>query len=456
MDVRRLIPDTIAGRTLIVLILGLTISHVLSMALYLTDRATALDLAGGEHIGERIVTITRLVENASEVERSRVIELADNPTLRVTWSQESAMEGHEDGGWEAEVLREGLIAHFGNTRERTFRTRYVDTAEVALSTGDTDQTDDKLKKRKSILISVQLRDNTWLNFAALVESPAPIWSFRFVLSIVVMVLAVVILSALVVRHLVAPLRVFARAAQRLGIDVNAPPLAEAGPREVRQATRAFNEMQRRIRRFVQDRTQMIAAISHDLRTPITRLRLRADLVDDPDQQEKMLADLDEMESMISSVLSFSRDDAAEEPREVVDLAALMESVCDDLADTGRPVEFRGEGRLPYSCRPRAIRRALINLIENAVKYGERARAELLLTEDQVTVRIDDDGPGIPEVELEKVFEPFYRLDHSRSRETGGTGLGLCVARTIVRAHGGDITLRNLPNGGLRAEVVLPR
>ncbi len=451
---RRWLPDTIATRTLIVLIVGLAVSHALSMALYFTDRASALILAGGEHVGERMVTITRLVENASQTERSRIVELADNSGIRVASSPEAGVEDVTSLSWESEVLREGLIAHFGNDSGRNFRIRYA--VAAAIESGNAKETNKASARGDSILASVQLSDGSWLNFTASVEAPESFWTFRFVLSIGVMLAAVVILSAIVVYHVVAPLRLFARAAERLGVDVDAPPLPEAGPREVRQAARAFNEMQRRIGRFVEDRTQMIAAISHDLRTPLTRMRLRAEFIEGAEQQGKMLHDLDEMEKMISSVLSFARDAAADEPREVVDLTALLQSVCDDAADAGQEVEFKTDGRTALSCRPTALRRALTNLIDNAAKYGERARVELEKIDDQIVVCIDDDGPGIPESECEKVFEPFYRIERSRSRETGGVGLGLSVARTIVRAHGGDIEVVNRPEGGLRLRVNLPR
>ena len=450
---RRWLPDTIATRTLIVLIVGLAVSHALSMALYFTDRASALILAGGEHVGERIVTITRLVENASQTERLRIVELADNSGIRVASSAEAGVEDVTSLSWESEVLREGLIAHFGNEGGRNFRIRYA--VAAAIESEYAKETNKAPARGDSILASVQLSDGSWLNFTASVETPESFWSFRFVLSIGVMLAAVVILSAIVVYHVVAPLRLFARAAERLGVDVDAPPLPEAGPREVRQAARAFNEMQRRIGRFVEDRTQMIAAISHDLRTPLTRMRLRAEFIEGTEQQGKMLHDLDEMEKMISSVLSFARDAAADEPREVVDITALLQSVCDDAADAGQEVEFKTDGRTAISCRPTALRRALTNLIDNAAKYGERARVELEKIDDQIVVCIDDDGPGIPESECEKVFEPFYRIERSRSRETGGVGLGLSVARTIVRAHGGDIEVVNRPEGGLRLRVNLP-
>ncbi len=272
-----------------------------------------------------------------------------------------------------------------------------------------------------------------------------------------MLLTVGIVSALVVRHLTKPLGIFARAAERLGTDVKAPPMPERGPAEVRDAIRAFNEMQRRIRRFVEDRTQMLAAISHDLGTPITRLRLRAEFVEDAEQQQKMLADLDDMEKMVFSALSFARDEAASEPHAMVDLRSLLQRVCDEMADAGHDVTLDiGDDAVRYGCRPAALRRALTNLIDNAVKYGGQARVSLQDDENAVLIRIDDDGPGIPEELQEEAFRPFRRLEASRSRETGGTGLGLSVARTIVRAHGGDISLTNRGEGGLRIEIRLPR
>lgn len=202
---------------------------------------------------------------------------------------------------------------------------------------------------------------------------------------------------------------------------------------------------------------MVAAISHDLGTPITRMRLRAEFVEDDDQKKRMLADLDDMERMVKAALSFTRDEATCEPRTSVDLRTLLQRVCDDVSDTGHEIDLMaGEVPVPYACRPAALRRALTNLVENAAKYGKRARVSLRGTARTAIVRIDDDGPGIPEDLREQAFKPFGRLESSRSRETGGTGLGLTVARTIIRAHGGEIALTNRPEGGLRVDVTLPR
>ncbi len=454
---RQLIPDTIAVRTLLVLIIGLTVSHVLSVGLYFTDRTSALMFTGGEHTGARIATIERLVENASQAERRRIVELADYPKLHVTWSQESAIEDQQDSGWQADVLRDALVAHLNGGGGQVFRLRHTDGVTIESWQEHLREDHQGEELGETLMVSLQLRDGSWLNFAAPVVSPEPFWSLRFALSMAVMLLAVGVLSAFVVHHLTRPLGTFARAAQRLGTDVKAPPIPESGPAEVRQATRAFNKMQERIRRFVEDRTQMLAAISHDLGTPITRLRLRAELVEDDEQQKKMLADLDDMEKMVFSALSFARDEAACEPHAMVDLRTLLQRVCNDMADAGHAIRLDiGDDAVPYGCRPAALRRALTNLIDNAIKYGGQARVSLESDQDGLLVRIDDNGPGIPEELQEDAFKPFRRLEASRSRETGGTGLGLTVARTIIRAHGGDVALMNRSDGGLRVEVRLPQ
>ena len=200
---------------------------------------------------------------------------------------------------------------------------------------------------------------------------------------------------------------------------------------------------------------MLAAISHDLRTPITRLRLRAEFVDDDEQRAKMLNDLEQMEAMIAATLAFAREDSTNEPRKTLDLAALMQSVCDDATDMGCDVVYDGAARASYNGRPMALKRAFTNLVDNAVKYGGGARVVLEETREGIVVTVEDNGPGVPDSEIERIFEPFYRAETSRNRETGGTGLGLAVVRSIIRGHGGEVTLVNRTEGGLRATVTLP-
>jgi signal transduction histidine kinase len=255
-------------------------------------------------------------------------------------------------------------------------------------------------------------------------------------------------------------RALAAAAEALGRDVNAPPVAENGPSEVAKAAAAFNQMAARIRRFVADRTELLTAIGHDLRTPITRLKLRAEFMEDDEQRTKMLADLEELETMVSATLAFGRDARSTEPVVQLDLAELLRTILDEAGDT-RPeaadqLGYEGPQHLTLRARALTLKRALTNLVTNAVNYGGSAR---ILLHEPVggTVKIDitDTGPGIPPGELDRVFEPFHRGDHSRNKETGGVGLGLPIARNILRAHGGDVVLTNQPGGGIRATVTLP-
>ncbi|MGF1639326.1 MAG: sensor histidine kinase, partial [Rhodospirillales bacterium] len=309
---------------------------------------------------------------------------------------------------------------------------------------------------EGLIGSLRLGDGTWLNFGIPLPPLPPVWETRIFALILATTLIALAISVWAVRRASAPLSLLAAAAERLGLDMNAPPLTETGPREVRQAAHAFNTMQRRLQRFVGDRTQMLAAISHDLRTPITRLKLRAELVDDPEQQRKMRADLDEMEAMIAATLAFAREEFADEARTPLDLAVLLQTVCDEAVDAGGVAAYAGPSRFAFDGRPTALRRAFANLIDNAIKYGGGAVVTLAAATATVTVTVDDHGPGLPEAERDRVFDPFYRVEPSRSRETGGVGLGLAVVRSVVRGHGGEVGLANRPEGGLRATVVMPR
>jgi signal transduction histidine kinase len=271
-----------------------------------------------------------------------------------------------------------------------------------------------------------------------------------------MAIIILAVSVWVVRRVTAPLASLSTAAERLGNDLNALPMPETGTIETRQASRAFNTMQARLRSLIENRTRMLAAISHDLRTPLTLLRLRAENVENATEREKMLATIAEMDAMVTTTLAFARDEATAETRRPTDITALVQSIVDDMADTGLPVRMESADPIVYDCRPTALKRALRNLIDNAVKYGKKASVAIKPTAKSIEITIDDEGPGIPEQELSRVFEPFYRVEKSRSPETGGVGMGLAIALSAMQAHGGELILSNRSAGGLRASIVLPR
>ncbi|MBP8072106.1 MAG: HAMP domain-containing protein [Brevundimonas sp.] len=301
--------------------------------------------------------------------------------------------------------------------------------------------------------SVRQPDGRW----ATVEPPRGLlspWQQRVLLALAISMLLLAPLVWWMARRLTRPIRVFADAAERLGADPEAEPLTPSGPSEVRTAIHAFNDMQASLRDHMRRRTQTVAAIAHDLRTPLTRLRFRAEQAPEA-VRDRMASDIEEMDALIAQAMAYVRGEATPERREIFDLDALAADCASGFSETGGAVLFDGGGALAVEADPAALRRALANLIANAVKYGGSARVKAFALDGRAVVTVEDDGPGLPGGELEAVFEPFHRAERSRSRETGGAGLGLTVARQAARAHGGDVTLSNRSGGGLVARLQLP-
>lgn len=310
--------------------------------------------------------------------------------------------------------------------------------------------------KPAIALSVKRADGRWLE----VRSGRPGfdrgWFSRTFRNLLITALIMILAVVLVSRRITRPLRELANAAERFGRGESVAPLAERGGDEIKRSIVEFNRMRERLERFVAERTRLVAALAHDLRTPITALRLRLEFLPNDDNTRAMNATLEDMADMSEAALTFMREEAATEATRYVDLAALIDALCEDYRAAGRDVLFEPEARLTLVCRPVAIRRALRNIIDNALAYGERATLRLTNTDDAAIIDIEDEGPGIDAAQMETVFDAFVRLEASRSRETGGAGLGLAIARSAVRGHGGDIRLGNRPAGGLRVRIRLPR
>lgn len=478
---RWFLPDTLVGRTVLVLLIGLLLSQVAGVILYSMSRlelANRLASDGAEHIAG----VVKLFEATQEADRRRIIRAMERPGLRIFWDDHPLVSASDGDRSSLSVIQDELGKRLPNYETHVavggflpLRPPQMDGhPEHGLPYGMEPLPDlhfehpplpplsDDMEPPSEpgagfgrhhppmVRVAVHLPDGGWLNFIADVPFEETLWRPQFFGPLSGGLLVVMVLSVLAVRRAAKPLAVLAAAAQRLGRDVNATPVPLAGPREVRAAATAFNEMQTSLRRFVEDRTQMIAAISHDLRTPITRLKLRAEFVDDDEQRVKMLSDLDEMEAMISSTLAFARDDAARERRRPFDLALVLAELCAEF-----DADYQGPESLTVTAGLSGFKRTFANLLDNARKYGSDVDVTLSRDEGIVTVRIMDAGPGIPEAEMARVFAPFYRVESSRNRDTGGTGLGLAVARSVIRAHGGDITLANRPEGGLCVTVTVP-
>jgi signal transduction histidine kinase len=448
-------PRGIAGRVAMILIICLLAAQAIGMMFYVRDRAQTAMTLFALSIADQVVAIVELMEATPAAERPDLLRALNNPLLRVALAESRPDAGGEES-WHADEIRPTVMRYLRGLGERPVEVRILEGWHHFWDPdADQGKLPDLLPSRQKVAVSVGLADGSWLVFTVASDITSLRWGLRTGFWVMVLVLVILVFAVWAAHRVTRPVRRFAEAADRLGVDVDAPPLPETGAREIRKASRAFNRMQERLRRFVGDRTLMLAAISHDLRTALTRLKLRTEFIADEEQRQKAVADLDEMQAMLDSTLSFARDDAQGEARTKVDLASLLQSLCDDLADAGQQVIYEGPGRLACECRPVALRRAFANLIDNAVRYGGEAAVTLIDTEGGVEVTVADRGPGIPEDRREDVFAPFFRLEGSRSRETGGTGLGLAVARTIIHGHGGDIALEDRPGGGLIVRVSLP-
>ena len=459
---RRLWPRSLAGQLVLIVLVALLAGQLLSLAIFADERRVALRVANREQVLARTAGLVRLLEETPADLQARILDASSGAFVRFRLDPASAVADAEP--WHARnraagQLRRLLAGNGGRPVLVDFAAdrplaNLVGFEPVDEQSGRPRYWQKRRPGRAALVVAVQLADGRWLNVQTQSE-PAPGWAVPTLVTLGLTAALVGVAVVLAVRRATRPLTRLAAAADALGRGEAPPPLAEAGPVDVRATIRAFNRMQARLRRFVDDRTRMLAAISHDLRTPITSLRLRAEFVEDEETRTRIRATLDEMEKMVEGTLAFVREEAAAEPTRVVDLSALVESSVADLADLGADASFVEGDRFTLPCRPVALRRALRNLIENAVRYGARCRVRLEGDRQEVRILIEDDGPGIPEADQARVFEPFVRLEGSRSQETGGLGLGLAIARSIVRAHGGDIRLANRAGGGLTVAVALP-
>lgn len=458
----RLIPRSLAGRLVAVLLIALVAAHAIGFALFAGERRTALATAQRQAVIGRTAATLRLLEAAPAHLEAAVLASVSAPDTHYRFAPASPIPP-EDMGRRAARLADRLARDLPGVAEARLEVRpppwptpRPDMPMHGTPGGHAVERMAHLTRPLLLRLALRLDDGRWL----VVETgapPAPAWGLAPLAALLLSALAIAAVTVLAVRRLTRPLAHLAEAAEAFGRGDRRDRLDEtAGPAEIRRTTRAFNEMQDRLARFVADRTRMMAAIGHDLRTPITALKLRAELVDDPETRERMLATLDAMTRMVEETLAFARAEATAEPTRPIDLRALAESLAEDRRAAGEDVALSDGPPVVLPGRPTALRRAIDNLIGNAVRYGARARLGLEDAADAVRLHVDDDGPGIPPADRERAFEPFVRLEVSRSRETGGTGLGLAVARTLIRAHGGDVILGDGPTVGLRATIWLPR
>lgn len=440
---------SMTGRVFLTLLLGVWISAALTQLGADYQRQRDWERQREQHLLERAEQLTMATEIVPASARSIYLEVANRPGLELEVSDTLPAAGP------ATPFAQALAARLG----KGYKVESVAARPAACNNAQ------PLPMMYGLLsmdysgacesLNIHLRDGAELRLSVLPPRQSAASDLDLRMLVALFMISIAVLAYLVARMTARPFRQLAQAAQDLGQDINRPPLDLTGASEIRQASAAFNAMQARIRQYIFQRTQMLAAITHDLQTPLTRMRLRLEKVSDTELQERLIGDLSAMQEMVREGLVLARSMDTTEAMQMLDLDSLLGSVVDDASDAGQEVTLEGKASMAVLGRPLDLRRCLVNLIDNAVKYGHDARVCVDRINGTARIRIRDSGPGIPRSELGRVFDPFYRVETSRSRESGGTGLGLTIARNVTEQHGGSISLANHPEGGLEVTLMLP-
>lgn len=443
---------SLTGQIILVALCALALVQLVSLQIYRLEREEALGLVNSRFTLQRLMAVTRLLHQSPPELQREVLRASRSETLLLSLSRQAPEDGERNPVFERivrnrlgypETLAIHINAETGSGHalptppERRPRHPHHHGPDVRLHGG------------------IELDKGVWLHFTSLVDAENTGWSLRAMLSLGLLAALLTGLMIWLLQRITRPLKQLARRAEQLGRGDKAEPLPETGPSEIRDTLSAFNRMQERLDRFVTDRTRMLAAISHDLRTPLTSLQLRCEFLPEGEDKHKLQQGLKRMEQMLNATLRFARDDGQDEPMRDLDLSSLVQSLCDDLQDAGHSVSLEECEPILFRGRSQALRRALQNLLENGIKYGNRVEVRLLDEPDHIRILIRDFGPGIAEEQLEEVFKPFTRLDSARNLEDGSIGLGLAIARTLIHQHGGELHLSNHSQGGLLATVLLP-
>jgi len=450
----KLLPNSLFGRIALILVGGLVAVQMLTTAIHISERDDLVFRNGASRAAARIDDAVRVLNAVSPAQRPRIMDAIGDATLKLADGKPSG--GDSVSEEETELFRAAREA-LTLALEPDTRFDVIDAQPVNLNPESWYAREFGERSGIRIDAAVMLGDGTWITAESTNPPRATTWFTRLLRNLAIVDGVMLVLLFFAVRLVTRPLSVLAGAAEELGRNIERPPLPETGTVELARASRALNIMQDRLKRYVETRLKALGAMSHDLKTPITRMRLRAEMLEDAQLRTRFTRDLDAMQEMVGSTLDYMRglSDGGEEVS-AIDLNALISGLKQDAEEAGHTVTVAGESPGPVMGRAQALKRCLQNLLDNALAYGRRADITVRGEGRSVNIAISDQGPGIPESDIERVFDPFYRVEGSRNRNSGGSGLGLSIARNIAQAHGGAVRLRNLPQGGLEATLVLPR
>ncbi|MCG8519512.1 MAG: ATP-binding protein [Pseudomonadales bacterium] len=476
-------PRRATGQLALLLVLVLLVAQIITIAILAGERQGALRSASLNHVLQRVTDAYTLLDTADAERQERIERALSSPSLTLS-TDSSPYLSHD----KTHALSRRLAAELALPREQV-RTAMAAEDDDCLPDWDRDRDSDHKSHRDRrrheddddreheyrkhreeeeheeerehqrdcspvMAVSLALSSGRWFNAQAQPPATSWLWLKATLTSVGITAILLILTMWLAIRRILRPVNELSLAAHAFGRGENVQ-IPERGPEDIREVTRAFNQMQHQVGRAQEDRARLLAALAHDLRTPITSMRLRVEMLPDSEERDRLLDSLQEMQHLAEATLDFIRGSTTEQHRRY-DLATLLDSLCGDLQEMGWAVSCSDSPRCVLLGQPEAVRRALRNLIENGVKYGKRTEVSLDVAQETAVVTIIDQGPGIPEPERDRVFEPFYRVEQSRNRETGGAGLGMAIARSLVRSMGGDITLSEAPRGGLKVSVTLPR
>jgi signal transduction histidine kinase len=467
---KRLFPQTLPAWVLMVVIAGLLVTQVATLSIVARERAASNNLLELFRLSDRAFSLVKLMYGARPEERKKLAAALANPNYMVTVADSPAISSaipSDDDLAELEDIIVGRLSKYGivdaRVRRKSAGSDEEDRAEAAPADPDIGEVEREFldlsadySQSAKLIASIEFKDGQWLNFVMPLTPVRPVLTGDSLPLIGSVAALVIIMSIWSLRRLTAPYRTLEIAVKRIGEDLKSPPLPERGSREYRSAARALNTMQARLREYVEDREHLAAALAHDLRTPLTRIKLRLELLKNAKVRGALTHDLGEIEAISRSVVDFARHDVKDEKLERIDFWSLVDSIADAYPQVSFTDDSANARGLICLGQPVALRRCITNLVDNAIAYGERARLGVTCSGNDIMLTIEDDGPGIPEARIEEVFRPFTRLEASRNQQTGGYGLGLTIARAIARGLGGDIGLSNRPGGGLTTTLRVPR
>lgn len=445
-------PRSIRGQLVVLLLLALAVVQCFSIWLFIEERRNSILATLAKDGTSRVLTVADALETAPADRHSAIVSAAESLDFRLSIDDRALSD--DPGADPLAFLAEHVRSVLATSSQRSVRVALVEGRAMSAGQAGSSPQDDE--DPSELAISAALRDGRWLNARIDTGGPPLQWAWPALASMLLTGAAVIVVVWMLVGRISRPLRLLAENAERLGRGGAVQPVKGAGPDEVRRLTTTFDEMADRLTRLLAERATMLAALGHDLRSPITAMRLRLEMIDDEETRERMGNCLDEMQTLVESALALARGANAAEAVSRVDLGQMLAQLVDELRETGGRASLSAAQGVIVEARPASLKRALRNIADNAIRYGGAACITLRGTKAIADIIVDDEGPGIPVHERGRIFEPFVRLEASRSRDTGGLGLGLAISKMAIESNGGSLRAEDAPQGGARFVVSLRR